>query len=352
MLKSLWGSYPPETATNLPLLKNFPLTSLYQAVRVGSFKVGAKKAWRTQQAQEIKLFLAGMEGAVVVSRSSGLLGRVWLRRLRNAAAWARLHVLACLRGGGCRGIVGRGAAGDMTKEFDVVAEQAVTGHLGRFASFILLSEEEGMQKIGSSPEGYVILDPIDGSNNISHGLPLACISLAFGLRPVFGALEAGVVMEVFSGRCFYAVRGLGAWLDGRRIRPGPPRPFPECLVGVDIEYPSESTPRVSESKIVHVRHLGANALELCYVAEGIYDAFVDLRGTFRGTDLAAAALILREAGAILLDGRGEPLHGECTNEATYALVAARSLSLARSLIQLSRGKRIEPGASPLVANHL
>ena len=222
----------------------------------------------------------------------------------------------------------------------MVAERAVTGYLGRFASFTLISEEAGVRRVGGSPEGYVILDPIDGSNNVSRGLPLACISLAFGLRPVFGALEVGVMMEVFSGRCFYAVRGWGAWRDGRRIHPGPPRPVRECLVGVDVGYPVEGIRVVSGPRVAHVRHLGANALELCYVADGTYDAFVDLRGTFRGTDLAAAALILREARAVLLDGEGKPLDGECTNEATYALVAARDLDLARSLIQLTYGKRM------------
>jgi fructose-1,6-bisphosphatase/inositol monophosphatase family enzyme len=83
--------------------------------------------------------------------------------------------------------------------------------------------------------------------------------------------------------------------------------------------------------------MGANALELCYVADGALDGFVDLRGVFRGTDLAAPALILQEAGASLINENGEPLTGGCTNDERYSLVAARDERFSKRLLLLAQG---------------
>jgi myo-inositol-1(or 4)-monophosphatase len=83
--------------------------------------------------------------------------------------------------------------------------------------------------------------------------------------------------------------------------------------------------------------LGANALELCYVADGSLDGFIDLRGIFRGTDLAAAALILREAGAVLIDRHGKNVVGKCTNDEHYDYIAARDIDFAQTLITLASG---------------
>jgi len=78
---------------------------------------------------------------------------------------------------------------------------------------------------------------------------------------------------------------------------------------------------------------------LCYVADGTFDAFVDLRNAFRGTDLAAAWLVLREAGAVLLNTAGEPLTGRCTNQEKYSFVAASNLQLGRELLGLAWVKK-------------
>ena len=120
-------------------------------------------------------------------------------------------------------------------------------------------------------------------------------------------------------------------------------PFDQSLVGVDDGFPAKQfnkTALISEpSSIRYTRHFGANALELCFVADGSLDAFIDLRGVFRGTDLAASTLILREAGAVLIDQNGNSLRGPCTNDARYAYIAARDVQLAKKLLAIASGAR-------------
>jgi len=100
-----------------------------------------------------------------------------------------------------------GAGGDVTREFDRVAEQAVVEYLHEFAAFTLVSEEAGVQTIGKAPKGCVTLDSIDGSMNFSRKLPFCCVSAAYGSKPLFEAVQAAVVLEVFSGKCYYDTFG-------------------------------------------------------------------------------------------------------------------------------------------------
>jgi myo-inositol-1(or 4)-monophosphatase len=267
----------------------------------------------------------------------------WEQYLLEATSRAKQHVLSCLQtDSGSKEVIGVGAGGDETKRFDQVAEQTISDYLQEFAEFILISEEAGIQQFGSDPEGYVILDPIDGSTNVSRGLHICCISAAFGAQPRFDKIGAAVVREVFSERCFHAVRGKGAFCNRVAIHPAEPRALEHSFIGVDDEFPPKlvSNPPVTSTskRLGSSRHLGSNALELCYVANGFFDAFVDLRGTFRGTDLAAASLILNEAGAVLVDQQLAPITGECNNTSTYSYIAARDMQLAQDLLSLVRQK--------------
>ncbi len=268
--------------------------------------------------------------------------RFWIRSLRNAAGLARLRVLDCLREGSCCDVVGTGAGGDFTKGFDAVAEQTMINYLERFTSFTVVSEEAGTIQCGPNPEGFLIMDPIDGSTNVSHAISFACIAIAYGSELMFDALECAVVLDLFSGICYHAVKGRGAFRESERIHPANPKPLDTSLVGVDSNFPPDSLNRRStvteKHRIRFIRHFGANALELCYVADGSLDGFIDLRGVFRGTDLAAPSLILNEAGAALVDQKGLPVKGQCTNDTHYSYLAARDESFAENLLTLASGK--------------
>ncbi len=265
--------------------------------------------------------------------------RFWYRSLRNAATLARLRVLSCLKTGSCQDEIGTGAGGDVTKKFDLVAEQTMIEYLMNFTSFTLVSEEAGMQKVGANPKGFLIMDPIDGSTNVSHGIPFACIAVAYASELEFDSIEAAVVLDFFSGTCYHASRGKGSFRDTHKILPAEPNPLETSLVGVDSGFPAnpEEFQNSDATQIRYTRHLGANALELCYVADGTLDGFIDLRGIFRGTDLAAAALILREAGAVLIDRYGKNIVGKCTNDEHYDYIAARDVDLAQTLLKLASG---------------
>lgn len=269
--------------------------------------------------------------------------RFWIQQLRNASALARLRVLECLKSRNCYEALGKGAGGDVTKKFDSVAEQTMIEYLRRFASFTLVSEEGGTHPIGDHPEGFVIMDPIDGSTNVSHNVKFACIAIAFATDLSFDSLQAAVVLNLFSGSCYYAMRGKGAFRDRSKIQPAMAKVFEQSLVGVDDWFPArqfnEKTLDSGPSPIRYTRHFGANALELCFVADGSLDAFIDLRGVFRGTDLAASTLILREAGAVLINQNGDSLNGPCTNDARYAYIAARDVPLAKKILAIASGAR-------------
>ncbi|MFX0079172.1 MAG: inositol monophosphatase family protein [Candidatus Hermodarchaeota archaeon] len=265
--------------------------------------------------------------------------RFWYRHLRNAAALARLRVLSCLKTGSCQEEIGTGAGGDVTKKFDLVAEQTMIEYLMNFSSFTLVSEEAGMQKVGANPNGFLIMDPIDGSTNVSHGISFACISVAYATELEFDSIEVAVVLDLFSGTCYHASRNKGSFRDTHKIRPAEPTPLKTSLVGFDSSFPANQKEfqNSDEPQIRYTRHLGANALELCYVADGSLDGFIDLRSVFRGTDLAAAALILREAGAVLIDRYGRNIVGKCTNDEHYDYIAARDVDFAQTLVKLVSG---------------
>lgn len=267
----------------------------------------------------------------------------WIQHLLEATLLAKQRVLFCLQEEpGSKEAVGLGAGGDETKRFDLVSEQTIAEYLRDFVDFTLISEEAGVQQYGSNSEGYVILDPIDGSTNVSRGLQICCISAAFGTEPRFDKINAAVVRDVFSERCFHAIRGKGAFCNQVAIHPAKPQPLGRSFIGVDDEFPPKLVSNHSlvskTERIGSIRHLGSNALELCYVANGILDAFVDLRGTFRGTDLAAASLILNEAGAVLVDQQLAPITGECNNTSIYSYIAARDIQLAQELLKLIQQK--------------
>jgi myo-inositol-1(or 4)-monophosphatase len=87
-------------------------------------------------------------------------------------------------------------------------------------------------------------------------------------------------------------------------------------------------------KTKHLRHLGANALELCYVADGTIDAFLDIRGKLRTTDMAAAWLIIQEAGAKITTPKGKPLDLMLDPQQKVEFVASANQEMHRTILNL------------------
>ena len=236
---------------------------------------------------------------------------------------------------------GKGAGGDQMKRIDLVAEKALIEVLEKKeASCTLISEESGTKKIGQKPsEYYVTTDPIDGTTNAVRGLPFVATSLATSRTRRLRDIDTALVCDILHNITYTAARGQHAYRNEEKIAPSATSSLKEAVIGIDLGTPKkeELTPHFITllQETEHLRHLGANALEVCYVADGTTDAFIDMRGKLRVTDVAAAYLILLEAGGAITAPMGEELDVPLTPTQTVSFIAAGNKqlhSVIRSLV--------------------
>lgn len=200
-----------------------------------------------------------------------------------------------------------GADGTPSLGIDIAAEDAIVEVLkadGR--SMKILSEELGELLIGESPEFALILDPLDGTYNASNGIPFYNVSIAIASLDL-SDISFGYVRNLAIDEEYYAEKGKGAYLNGKPICASRNSDLKKSCISVyGYRQSAEKTLKLY-SNVRRVRLLGSVALELCYVASGRLDAFVDVRQALRLTDVAAGQLILTEAGGLVTDGYGNPL---------------------------------------------
>lgn len=195
--------------------------------------------------------------------------------------------------------VGMGADGTPTSVADAALEGAIVV-AARAAGVNVVSEEAGVVDHGSA--WTAVIDPLDGSRNAGRGLPLFCTSVAVGRGRSMADLEAGVVKNLVSGDVYAAARGRGATVNGKPVQRRTFDPH-EVMVAVIADYEDSAAVERMQRKHHHIRDLGSAALELCYVATGALDAFDARRDWLRVVDVAAGAVIVREAGGFVLDPR-------------------------------------------------
>ncbi len=195
--------------------------------------------------------------------------------------------------------IGRGAAGDQTLVADKVAEDVIsTAVLGVKGTRVL--SEEGGEMGDRSCRVVAVVDPLDGSSNFSRGIPFYCTSVAIADGDRLRDVRVAMVRDLVGGDVYFAERGHGATKNGEPIRTSRSRKLQDAVLGADVgSTPPAAAPAIARltAGSKRVVHFGANALELCFLAEGRIDAFVDVRGRMRVTDLAGACLIAEEAGA-------------------------------------------------------
>ena len=207
---------------------------------------------------------------------------------------------------------------------DVVADAAATGVLTE-AGFGVFSEESGVSGAGS--DILVVVDPVDGSTNASRGLPWWAVSLCAldGSGPL-----AAVVACPPGGLCFEAVRDGGATCNGSPAEPGGAARLSEAVVAFN-GWPS------SHYGWAQYRAFGAASLDLCAVACGMVDGFVDCsRAGLAPWDYMGALLVCSEAGAIVEEIEGRPLVLRRPGE-RRSLVAAANRQLLDQLLAARRG---------------
>lgn len=194
---------------------------------------------------------------------------------------------------------------DFVSDADRAAEKAVIDCIHKhYPDHAILAEESGAS--GNSDTVWII-DPLDGTTNYLHGFPVWAVSIGVQEK---GRMEHGVVYDPLRQELFTASRGQGAQVDGHKIRVSGQQELPRALIGTGFPYREadmDITPYMNMlSKTIlntsGVRRAGAAALDMCYVAAGRLDAYFETG--LKSWDLAAGALIVREAGGIVsgLDG--------------------------------------------------
>ena len=200
-----------------------------------------------------------------------------------------------------------GADGTPTKLIDDASESAIILELEKIGrSTRIISEECGEKIVGCDPEIALIMDPLDGTHNAAMGIPFYSISIAIA-NPCLSGIDFGYVKDFATGDVYCAELGKGAYLNGHRIHPSDRSDLMDFCVSVYGYHPHVTRTTNLCQAVRRIRILGCVSLELCYVACGKLDAFVDVRGSLRLTDVAAGKLILEEAGGIVSDEKGRKL---------------------------------------------
>lgn len=225
------------------------------------------------------------------------------------------------------GDFGRGAGGDISRRIDILAEKTVLDYLREINfSCKVFGEECGLVEILDNPEGFIIMDAVDGSTNAVRGIPFSCCSLAFATSDKLSSVTDAVIIDLYNGDLYSASKGNGAFMNGRKITVHKEKPL-YFVVGLDLSGISADSlqrlaPIISASS--HIRHFGAVALELAIFSRGLVDLFVDLRDKLRITDVAAGYLIATEAGGIIVGRNLDPLECDLGYDKRISFVAASS----------------------------
>jgi len=260
----------------------------------------------------------------------------WERLLLDATAGVRVTVAALALKGERGKSVGVGASGDMTLEADRAAEDELMKALLGARGTRVLSEEAGLRG-DNDGRTLAVVDPLDGSSNFARGIPFYCTSVAVSDGPSLGDIVVGVVRDLVNGDVYHAVKGRGTKRNGTRVKTGRVERVPEAVLGVDMSRAGPGLVRRMAPLVGRAKrqvHFGANALELCYVADGTTDAFVDLRDSIRITDMAAAYLIASEAGAVITDPGGKELRPTFDLEHRLSFVASANGALHKEILRL------------------
>ena len=228
--------------------------------------------------------------------------RGWLEFCQTVAADVRGLLLQLPTRDDREPVIGQGQGGDDTTAIDDGAERLAVTRLEQLAdrgiSFRLVSEELGERRFGDDESPWVVvIDPIDGSLNAKRCLPFYCISIAFADGPTVDDVRFGYVLDLGSGEEWVATAGEGATVNGRPL--GGVRP--KARLGI-VDFEATNAPLIADASarldghVGRIRVLGALALALCQLADGRLDGVASLKPS-RSVDIAAAALIVREAGA-------------------------------------------------------
>jgi len=197
---------------------------------------------------------------------------------------------------------------DFVTEVDQAAEKVIIETLlTAYPGHAILAEESGRTRGAKHSDYLWIIDPLDGTTNFIHGLPIYAVSIALAFR---GKVEQAVVYDPARNDMFFASKGRGAFLNDRRLRVSKRLRMAEALVGTGFPFRKGDNfkryLKMFEEVMQHcagVRRPGAAALDLCYVAAGWYDGFFETG--LNPWDVAAGSLLITEAGGLVGNFTGD-----------------------------------------------
>ena len=231
--------------------------------------------------------------------------------------------------------VAKKSPSDFVSQADHKAERVVREELSRVRpNYGFLMEESGAS-VGADTSNRWIVDPLDGTTNFLHGIPHFAVSVALERD---GELIAGVIYNPISDELYWAEKGQGAYLNGRRLRVAARRDMDIALFATGIPFYGRRDHELFLRQLARVmavsagvRRFGSAALDLAYIAAGRYDGFWETG--LQPWDMAAGIVLVREAGGFVTDLAGGP-----TMMASGDILAAND-SLHDSLGELLRACR-------------
>lgn len=226
---------------------------------------------------------------------------------------------------------------DLVTRWDLEAQAMIISRLQEnFPHHEILAEEEKVRQQNTAGNYRWIIDPLDGTTNYAHSYPVFCVSLALEIK---GEIVLGVIYDPNFRECFTALRGQGAWCNNQPIKVSPVNELDKSLLATGFPYD------VRESEVNNIDHFvnflkraqairrcGSAAIDLCYVACGRFDGFWELK--LNPWDVAAGALIVKEAGGKVSDFSGDKL-----NIYGREIVASNGLIHEEMIQVLKLGKR-------------
>jgi len=191
---------------------------------------------------------------------------------------------------------------DFVTEVDQASEQAIIETLlTAYPGHAIWAEESGREHGARDSEFVWIIDPLDGTTNFIHGLPIYCVSIALAVR---GKVEQAVIYDPSRNDLFTATKGRGSYMNNRRIRVAKRTRLQECLISTGFPYRvGDDLPSYLQmlgdimQRTAGIRRPGAAALDLAYVAAGFTDGFFE-KG-LQPWDVAAGSLLITEAGGLV-----------------------------------------------------
>jgi myo-inositol-1(or 4)-monophosphatase len=233
----------------------------------------------------------------------------------------------------------------ITMQFDREAEDIIiSGLIESRHGFEVITEERPPFTTSQNPPYRIVIDPVDGSTNTQRGIMTASVSLAVLSidAPITPQnVQWALVGELFSGTVYEASRGGGAFCNGKRCLVSDTKRLSECLMGINLDGRDRNALRrllIDEPPPRYVRRAGSSAMDIVYVANGAYDAYVDVGDVITAESFLASTSIVLEAGGIVSNHEGKPLRPVQNLKEGYSLVVSGTKTLHAEILS-----RLKPG---------